>query len=681
MKYDSLKKTSYKTLRVKNLDGGINCLLSPSDIEDNQLSDCKNVWFRDGVLKTRAGTRVDASKYIKPEETDTFYKYEYKLHNAGLNIAGEYMRIATGEICVEDYVYYCNVFLVGENGNFLPAGKISFFRTTSEIFYTPINILFYTGKPQTGGGIFAMATTQNDFYDDQRFYAIYEISEDFKEWNRVYNFYIPTLYINGRGNKYAIPKGNNQVNFNSPKILESPNMLNGRFHAYFTSDGYSNSFRLPFPKLSSESVICRIYYNLVDYVEWLVGAHSTENRQTFFGVEVTMQVDREKGTVYFLSNGKDYPIPLMDIYNENNIKITATKEIEKGKEKIIHSTCACNYKSRIIISGGESGNEVYEADFDNPLYFSQKSSVKVGSADSEVVDIAIKDNRIVVLKQDGIYYLNFRNGNKINDISLLADSDKIFTYDDKFYCNIITDKVGCYGKDFTAVLNDDIVFLGKDRKIYLLKSLDSGGLVAISDNPGEKFEYFKYPDFACGGSNNYIIFRKNKAFTAEIKGRNALWHYFEFPEKYKINGGFWFNNNFWFLCSTTDGNVAYIAQLNAETDEFIDLDSEGNVVKCDLPIESSITTKRFNFSSGFKKQKIESIYLSLASKANIGIYVNQRQIADVNLKMTENELNGREYKSVKLSPYVNGADSVYITLDSKSGMSVADLEIIYREIG
>ena len=49
--------------------------------------------------------------------------------------------------------------------------------------------------------------------------------------------------------------------------------------------------------------------------------------------------------------------------------------------------------------------------------------------------------------------------------------------------------------------------------------------------------------------------------------------------------------------------------------------------------------------------------------------------------MTENELNGREYKSVKLSPYVNGADSVYITLDSKSGMSVADLEIIYREIG
>ena len=129
MKYDSLKKTSYKTLRVKNLDGGINCLLSPSDIEDNQLSDCKNVWFRDGVLKTRAGTRVDAAKYIKPEETDTFYKYEYKLHNAGLNIAGEYMRIATGEICVEDYVYYCNVFFVGENGNFLPAGKISFFRT------------------------------------------------------------------------------------------------------------------------------------------------------------------------------------------------------------------------------------------------------------------------------------------------------------------------------------------------------------------------------------------------------------------------------------------------------------------------------------------------------------------------------------------------------------------------
>ena len=681
MKYDSLRKGSYKTFRVNKLDGGVNYSLPPLNINDNQLSDCKNVWFNGGTLQTRPGLSCEISKAIESSVSDGIGMNQYKLHNTGVCIEGEYMRIATSEFCYDDYVYYCNVFLVGENGNYTPIGKLSFFRTTSEIFYMPINILFYTGKAQTGGGIFAMVTVQNQYYEDERYYNIFEISSDFTEWNKLYNFYIPTLYINGRGNKYALAKANNEVNLPAPKILESPNMLNGRFHSYFTSDGYSSSFRLPFSNLSSESIVCRIYYTLVDYVEWQVGANNITNKQKFFGSEVTMEVDREKGTVYFTSDGKDYSIPIMDMYNENNIKITATKEIEHGREKIIHSTCACKYKSRIIVSGGKNGNEVYVADYESPLYFPQNSSVEIGSDDSEVVDLSIKDDKIVVLKQDGIYSLSLKMGDKINEISLLADNDKCFTSNDNFTCNIITNQIGCYNKDFTAILNDNIIFLGQDRRVYAISSLDAQNVICISDELGEEFEYFKYADFAFGGNNRYIIFRNNKAFVAEITpSKKIIWYYWEFSQKFKIRGGFLFKNTFWFLCSSKDTEISYMAVLNADEDEFIEYNSVGDISKSKLPIESNITTKHFNFSCLSKCKNIESIYLSLASKQHICISVNGTEIADVNLRVANREYRKHDYKSVKLTPYLNN-NSVYITLSSKSGMSIGDLEIIYRKTG
>lgn len=682
MKYTSLKSGRSKTFVVNSFDGGLNYSFSPLHINDNQLSDCKNVWFKDGALQTRLGLTCDVSKVITTPIPGYSGVHHYKLHNTVVNIEGENMRIATSEICTDDYHFCCNVFLVGESGNYISIGKLSFLRTTSEIFYTPINIIFYTGKPQNGGGIFAMVTLQNEYLEDEKYYNIYEISEDFSEWNKVYNFYIPTLYINGRGNKYNLAKSEKQINLPSPKILESPNMLNGRFHSYFTSDGYSTSFRLPFSKLASESVVCRIYYTLVDYVEWQVSANSMLDKQNFFGNEVSMEVDRDKGTVYFRSNGNDYAIPVMDMYHENNIKITATKEIEKGIEKIIHSTCTCNYKSRILVSGGQSGNEIFVADYDNPLYFPQNSSEKVGIGDNKVIDLAVKDDKIIALKEDSIYSLTFKKGERINEISLLADNDKRFEEGDSFNCNVITNKIGCLDKAFTAVLNGAVVFFGNDKKIYAINSLNEEEVICISDELGEKFSDFKYADFAFGGENKYIIFKNNNAFLAEIlPNKKCIWHYWEFPQNFKIAGGFWLENNFWFLCSAKNTAFSYIASLNSEVDEFIEYSDSEEIIKSKSVIESSITTKHFDFSCLSKQKNIESVFLSLASKGSVSIAVNSKEIADVNLKLTDKEFKKRDYKSVKLMPYINNTNSVYITLSSRSGMYIGELEIIYRKIG
>lgn len=681
MKYDSLKRTFSKTFRVSKFDGGINTALEPSNIENNQLSDGKNVWVKNGRLQTRPGIVCSENHAIKTHIPGAFGRLDYEIHNAGIYIEGEYMRIASAQVCTDDYEYDCNVFLIGEGGGYIPIGKMTFLRTTSEIFYTPINILFYTGKAQNGGGIFAMVTLQNGYDDTDRYYNFYEINADFTEWNKIYNFYIPTLYINGRGNKYELAKENGAVYSASPKILESPNMLNGRFHSYFTSDGYSNSFRLPFANLSVDTVVCRIYYTLVDYAEWQVGSQSIENKQTFFGKEVTMEVDREKGTVYFVSDGADYAIPAMDMYHENNIKITATKEIENGTQRIIHSSCACVYESRIIISGGERGNEVFVADYNSPLYFPQNSSIKVGLGDSEINDFKIKDGKIIAFKKSEIYALTLKTGDRINDISLLADNDKFFTANDSFSCRLITNQAGSCDRKLAANINDYIVFMGPDGRAYMLTSLDANGIVCISDCLGEQFNDFKYADFSFVGGNKYLIFKNNKAFVAEIISQNkVIWHYWEFPDNFKISGGFGANKLLYLLCVSGESRLSYIASLNGCKDSYLESDEE-IITKTELPVKSYITTKHFDLSQYSARKSIESIYLSLASKGTIGISVNGKQIADVNFRLTNEEYDKCEYKSVKLMPYINGINSVYITLCSENGMSIGEIEINYRKQG
>jgi hypothetical protein len=682
MKYDSLKKGHTKTLRVSSLSGGINKQDPPLYINDNQLSDCKNVWLQNGNLQTRKGISCDGSKSLITPIGGYYGENQYKIHNTAICVEGENMRIATAEVCSDDYLYICNVFLISERGDYRAIGKLSFFRTTSDIFYTPINIVFYTGKPQQGGGIFAMVTLQNGYYDDDRYYNFFEISEDFTEWNKIYNFYIPTLYINGRGNKYSIAKANNTACLLSPKILESPNMLNGRFHSYFTSDGYSNSFRLPFANLSSENIVCRIYYTLVDFVEWQVGAQTIADKKSFFGKEVTMEADREKGIVYFIAEGNDYAIPVMDMYHENNIKITATKEIEKGREMVIHSTCTCEYKSRIIVSGGQNGNMAFVTDYQNPLYFPQNSSVEIGFGDSEVVDLAIKDRKIIALKEDSIYSLSLKEGSKINEISLLADNDKLFNESDTFTCDIITNQVGCKYKECTAVLKDKIIFFANDRKVYVINNLNAEGIICVSDILGNAFNDFRYADFAFCGNDKYLIFENNKAFVADFSdGKNAKWHYWEFSDDFKVSGGFAFENTFYFLCAGKNSLLSYIASLNGEKDEFLELGDEGEILKFQKPIKSSITTKHFDFSCISSLKNIESIYIAIACKSNVNISVNGTEIADLNLRLTDDEYDKKDYKSVKLKPYLNNKNSIYLTLSSNGEMSIGELEIIYRKIG
>lgn len=681
MKYDSLKRQSVKSFKISALDGGINASQIPENINDNQVPMCKNMWYKDGRLQTRPGFNGDSAKAINTRIYGYSGELEYKVTDTEIYLDGIYYRIAVSDVITDDYAHYTYVYLIDLEDNIKPIGNMTFFRISSEIFNLPTNIIFFNGKSQNGGGIFAFVTLTNKYNVNEKSYIIFEVNADFTEWERVYDYYIPTIFINGRGNKYQVAKKENGLSYPAPKELESQNMLNGRFHAYYTSDGYSNSFKLPFTNLAEEKVVCRFYYTLVDYLEWEFPSTDTLCKKKFMNKDVSGILDREKGVVYFITEDGDFPLPIIDMYHENNIKITATKEIENGFQRIVYSTCGVRNNSKLLIAGGMDGNTVYTADYDNPLYFPIGSSVKVGESDNGLTALSVQNGKIIAFKRHSLYTLSMKNGSRINEISLLSDNDRVFYKNDSFTVAEVSQSIGCSNKK-TVVSYEDVSFwLGSDNKIYAV----SGGkdIINISDKAQAVMpDFFDSDTFAVGGEDYYILVKGKEIFVFDCKElKNAKAYKWESPECASVESGYYHNGRFKFLCTGEESNIAFIANLEGDTDSFLHNGIDNSITQLQVPIKNSVITKFYALSSLRELKNVDSIYLLVAAKGKVKISVNGMQLANINFGFSNEIYDKCDYKTVKLSPHLYATDSVYLTLCSDRQMSIGEIEIIYRITG
>ena len=53
MKYPKINRQASREVNVPSLAGGLNLRDSLTGIRDNQMTECVNMWFKDGKLRTR----------------------------------------------------------------------------------------------------------------------------------------------------------------------------------------------------------------------------------------------------------------------------------------------------------------------------------------------------------------------------------------------------------------------------------------------------------------------------------------------------------------------------------------------------------------------------------------------------------------------------------------------------
>lgn len=695
MKYSSLQHTGVRKFNIGELGGGVNLYDLPCNAADNQLTHCRNIWYDGGLLKTRPGLNGGTDNILR-QSLSKGEEYNYFLTDTVFYVNGEYKQIAVENYCEDDSRIYIYIYFIGSDKGITSAGSLLFNRVTSDIFYSPINMLFYVGKPTNGGGLYFMLTMENIYDCNDRYCEIYEISTLLNSWSKVNNYYIPTVYINGRGNCYEKAKATNQAFTDEPLVLESPNILNGRFHAYFTSDGYSSSFRLPFSYISGADVICRVYLTLTDYVEWHVLSDQTYDTKQFYTANIRFTIDREKGVAYFTDSEGEFPIPMMSLYHENNIRITAYKKIKNGFNDVASSKYCTAVNSKILFVGGSNGNTAYCASFSNPLYFPQDATVEVGASDRPVTALAIQDSHIIAYKQSEIYAIKLINGNVLNTNSLLADNDSVFCSSDKMNVLLISNSIGCENARTVGVCGNQTVWLGNDGNIYTLKSVSSREIYEISKPIRPYLQKTNksrlLSAFSVAGNSHYLLIIGEKAVIMEytlrdLKGQSGKsssdtsagikWYTWNFPVDISLVGGMSNSGTMQFLCRGKDNKICYVASLDGETDRQIKF-FEGQPVAEDLNIDSTIMTKKFDFGNAFARKNVENIFLSLCGRGDIEIKLNGRYFSRISTREDDGEYNPNELKSVRLMTRLNGINSVYITISSDNIISLGDITVYYR---
>ena len=68
---------------VPALDGGVNLKEAPNLVGDNQLTDARNVWWKDQALRTRPGLLTDEGKRLLEEENYVWARAGMPQQSAG----------------------------------------------------------------------------------------------------------------------------------------------------------------------------------------------------------------------------------------------------------------------------------------------------------------------------------------------------------------------------------------------------------------------------------------------------------------------------------------------------------------------------------------------------------------------------------------------------------------------
>lgn len=677
MKYPIIKAEKDQVIQVDKLNGGLNISADATQIDDNCLTDCKNVFFDGTCLKTRIGLYTTKSNAIKSSYSSGSDFSDYKIYDTNVCLDGTSYCIATENAESGLSTFYTSIFLINTEGKSRFTGTIQYRRVSDDVFYIPTNITFYQGKPTKGNGIYALVYIANaENYKDQK-QEIYELSTTLSEWKRVISFYIPTVYINGRGDSYEKASQSGQAYSGNPTVLEAPNLLSGKFISYFSSDGFSSSFRLPFSSLDEDTVTCRIYSSPKSYVEWSVTAGYDSTVKTFLGIEVTMTADRSKGIIYFTVPAGDFAVPLMSQYKANNIKVTASKTITDGLKDIVSCKKAINFNSRIILTSGAKKNRIYSARYDNPLYFPYGEIAEIGNSSQEITALMLLKNKLFAFNQSESYIINIKNGKAFNTIALVADNSAIFFDYDKFDVSPLNLSIGCYNYNHISVLGNNGFIYANDGNIYSISPSGELKNISFSISPflKEIADYSKDEFYLIQSDNLLLCCIENYALTAYFdnsqKDEKTSWYVWEFPLDIRIAGGFSQNGSPIILCKK-DTLLGYCSILRGNKDIVL-----ANATQTQSHfIRSSFTTKHFSNNSLNGKIRLNKVIMRLKTDNNGKIKINGK-----NENLSNNSFKTSDtIKNFIFFPSVTCTDSVNISFESKNQFEMGGLKFFYKSL-
>jgi hypothetical protein len=635
------KQTAKKCrVRVKSLSGGVNLREQPAFVEENQCSQINNMWYKNGCLENRPAIRIDERNKLYDIDSSRAFFTEFHIFDSKIAPSEDFSRLAMSKEFL-DSVVRLKFFLIDNKGNTQSVAGLDFTRTSFNLFTLPhVNCAFYN-PGGSGSGIYIMVTMYNyESSENNAHVRFYELSSDHSVWNNVSDekLYIPTVYINGRGNSYGAMEDG--LKLPEPTFAEPRSMLTGAFKCCFTGDGLSSYFRLPFDKLDNKAIICRL--KLGDKIStWRVAAGATtSNLQTVEGVDIEMLVNRAEGSVTFYCGSKLAAIP---ISNLNALEITAYKTELSFLEALKSSACYCEFSSRIFLAGLEGEiNGVYFSAQSNPFYFPQQNKFYLGTAAQKVTALCVHSRLLIVFKDSKTYSIISKNTQEYNLENILAGSEKIPTLSKVSY-DTLSEEIGCDCIKTVMNCGNHLVWLnsrGAVCTIVVSNQYSKGNIYELSLNiesflKGMDEDNLKQA-VACTKDGYYIVFIGNKAVAMDYtaKGfrfiatcsdqkkttRGIYWYIWEFPEQIRFENAFSFDDTTVLICSRIDNDCYWFGTATLfGSEDCIPIGYFDLLRVTKAQIQCQIKTKNFDFDEMGINKFLKKAYLSIKNGGMVSV--------------------------------------------------------------
>ncbi len=673
MKFPTLKNNNCKFHHIETVSGGLS---SQSTCENGKalgLKQGRNILFDKGFLQSRPGLLTHASNLIDASEYSNKSYSEYKATD--IEVETDYGSV---KMFLESFDYDISTYtllthFIFKDGTHFKSIPINFYRVTDDVFHIPVRTSFFKGKPKSGSGIFALVYLENRYSYTENSSRIYELDSSLSYWESIYSAYVPTVYINGRGNNYEIAKSSNQAFEGTPKFLEDLNLLGDRFHCYFSTDGRSSSFRLPYSSLSNTSVICRLYYSVESYVEWVVTEGKNTASQTLYGVSVTMTVNREKGIVSFSVPAGDYEMPLISDRNENNLRITASKNCDYSIEDLFSADSYLSYKGKLYLAAKGC---IFSARETNPLYFPRKSFIKITHDKTPITALYPLGDNVIAFCEHEIYSIKTSNGAAFNSVSLLSENDSVFYEADTHTLQVISKDLGC--NEGNSVCGDlkRIFWIGNNNIPYCL--LNNGSIIALgneipppwsSNSWGESFGLI---DRSC-----VMFFKGNYALVLTApclpssQSDTMEAYYWEFPAELMFNCGFMWGEKPRLVCSSIPLGLIFVSTLAENEDTYFIQEDFEAVLKIS-PINAEFQTQAISLGCENTMKRIDSMVLNAQC---------QNGEISINKAFTANLISKEFTHKTKLILGLCNVPCVELSFKSSKPFKIGNIDIKYLELG
>ena len=464
MIYAQSGRLEQKTFCADDFSGGVDLQNGREIIADGCLFNSCNIWQRSGRIESRPGILCESGGVLAQ------------------NDGGEVEYDDGGDFYFDEYgIKTVLMRQKYSDKTVLSAVKISSDKTVGTVVIHTYNHADYTGevgelkcvmfsdKPKKGCGIYALVSVVRNKTILDRF--VYEMSANMDRFIKIdkSEIYAPTVYVNGKGNKFNTLEKTDR-NYPSPSALEEPNLLCGAFIATYKTDGVSDTFVLPYRNIGNstgEKINIKFTDSTGLAFDFIIAPESVMSGEVTIGGEaVKAGINRINGRVSFFKGSSAYALPYVDgAYN--NLSVKAYREAD---DRLFFMKGSDSYNAHTFLYGGENPNEMYYSSTKAALYFPSGNCVNVGDSFQSVTMTAKQNNLLVLFKSHEIYYISGVKQADYDISELIRGNVRSASVKSTVSVNQLNGSVGCIYPKTVRLCQNRLVFLGSDGCVYSLTS-------------------------------------------------------------------------------------------------------------------------------------------------------------------------------------------------------------------